>query len=662
MKHQLRNDVQGLRAVAVLLVYVSHAGSTLLPGGFVGVDVFFVISGYVITLSLLKEYVGSNNIKILRFYARRFVRLIPALFFVLLITNLLALTLLAPFEQAYNYPSLNSALIWFSNFYFLNLDGSYFDVSSSEYLYIHTWSLGVEEQFYLIWPLVILFGIGYFSTNKGTTNIDKASILIVSLGIASFFLSMDLMIAGENNRAFYLMPARAWQFALGAYVALYHFRLEKTEQNPNWYNTNTKLRTLIGFVGLVLILLSAYLFSDEAAYPSWRVIIPTLGTSMLIASQFKNGNTTFIGKILCSPALLWLGALSYSLYLWHWPVLYFQSKIDQSITFNDALAAFALTVLLSTITYYCIENPLRSKLSKFRRWQIIIVFSVITAMMFTISLASKAYTMSHIADADQQKIMASRNQTAASPVYASGCDTWYYSAQTKPCLMDTNDQKFDNEVYLIGDSIATQWFSIIRDYYKNKNWKVTILTKSSCPMVDQPFFYKRIRAIYTVCADWRKSVIKLIAQNRPALVILGGSSSYPYSREQWLSGSKSVIGEIAKSAEKIVVLGESGGLGFDGPLCLARESWRAHFIPKVKTSSCYKSWQEPESLKWLRQVSDNYDNTKYLDFNDLICSDKCYAKTGEIVTFRDSQHLTAAYVDALSPKVLERLNKLVESF
>lgn len=658
MKHPLRNDVQGLRAIAVLLVYASHSGFTLLSGGFIGVDVFFVISGYVITLSLLNEYAGSTDIKITRFYARRFIRLIPALFFVLLISNLIAVLLLSPFEQLYNYPGLNSAIVWLSNFYFLNLDGGYFDISASEYLYIHTWSLGVEEQFYLAWPLLILFGLGYFAKSANTNRIEKVSALILWVGIISFLTSMALTAAGDNNRAFYMMPARAWQFAIGAYIAVNHFK--KTLVDSHQGEASKTLRNIVASLGLTLIIGSAYLFSDDLAYPSWRALVPTIGTAMLIAFQWKNNSSTIVAKILSSASLVWLGALSYSFYLWHWPVLYFQSRVDQTISVVDSISAFLLVVLLSATTYYLVENPLRNRLNRVSRWRAIGLFSLLTLAMFGSAVASKSYTMQHIGDADQQQIIAKRNLMAAATVYAAGCDSWYKSAELMPCVITPNNQEFDQEMYLIGDSIATQWFSVIGEYYKNRNWRVTILTKSSCPMVDQPFFYKRIKSVYTVCDNWRSSVIKLISENKPAVVILGGSSSYPYNRQQWLAGSHSVVGELAKSSKQIVLLGESGGLGFDGPLCLARESWQNRFFPQKTSSACKSKWREPESLEWLRQVTQGYDNVEYLDFNDLICADNCYAQIGDLVTFRDSQHITSEYVEALSPKVLERLNTLVE--
>ncbi|MGK0169805.1 MAG: peptidoglycan/LPS O-acetylase OafA/YrhL [Gammaproteobacteria bacterium] len=654
----LRSDVQGLRAVAVLLVCASHFGFDPLAGGFVGVDVFFVISGYVITLSLLREYVGSSSSRLTPFYARRLSRLLPALYFVLLVSSLVAVVLLAPFEQIYNHDSLNAALAWLSNVFFQNLGGSYFDVTASGYLYIHTWSLGVEEQFYLIWPLLILLGLGRFARSPGVEGLGKVAGYILGAGLVSGFLLLVLTVAGDNSRAFYMMPARAWQFAIGAYIAVSHFRTASERQFGS--GSVGYLRNLIAVAGLGLIFLAAFLFSNDVVYPGWRVLVPTLGASLLVASQWKGVDATIVGNILSTPILFRLGALSYSIYLWHWPVLYFQARIDRSVSNSESVVAFVLVILLSAGTYYCIENPLRKRLSGLSPWMVIGVLGFTTLLMFAMALGLKAAGDNGAEDLDQKKIIAARYQMASVVLYEHGCDTWHYSSALKPCLMVPNNKVNVKEVYLVGDSVAVQWFSEMGKYLVAKNWKVTILTKSACPMVDQSFYYETIKSFYTVCDEWRKNVIELISEKRPSLVVFGSAALYPFSDDQWRDGIGSVVERVSASAEKVVLLGDAGGLGFDGPLCLARESWRRRFFPEKYVASCDSVWKEPRSLRYLRAVAQSYENVKYVDFGDLICSKKCYAEKDGVITFRDSVHLTDIYVRQLSSKALERLYRLVE--
>ena len=166
MENNYRFDIQGLRALAVLLVFFAHADWPLFSGGFIGVDVFFVISGYVITLLLLTEFNDNNTIVWHKFYARRLQRLLPALVFMILIISLISLIIIIPKEQLSQYGAAKSAAVWLSNMFFINSDINYFSTSASENLYLHTWSLGVEEQFYLLWPILMLIGLKYFNKVK----------------------------------------------------------------------------------------------------------------------------------------------------------------------------------------------------------------------------------------------------------------------------------------------------------------------------------------------------------------------------------------------------------------------------------------------------------------------------------------------------------------
>jgi len=302
-----RPDIQGLRAIAVMLVILAHAGIPWVAGGFVGVDVFFVLSGFLITGLLLQEYEANGRLALGAFYLRRLRRLLPALVIVVGITMIIVGWLFAEMDGRLILASQPFAVTWTSNFFFVLRGQDYFNELADKDVFLHTWSLGVEEQFYLLWPVLLL---GFVTVAK-ILPLRRSLMLLVLL---SFLVSVAWSYWYPIS-AFYMMPARIWQFGIGGLV--YLFAIE-------WRNSDAPAsdhRTKFLISGLVLIFGSAFLLDDQILYPGYWALFPSLGAAFVILAGSLKQTEKISSAGLAHPLLVYLGDRSYSLYLWHWPII-----------------------------------------------------------------------------------------------------------------------------------------------------------------------------------------------------------------------------------------------------------------------------------------------------------------------------------------------------
>ena len=355
-----RPDIDGLRSVAVLPVIFFHAGLSIFSGGFVGVDIFFVISGYLITTIILSE-LQNDKFSIINFYDRRARRILPALFAVMLFCLVTGYFTMMPDE----FKNLGQSLIAttaFSNNILLALTSGYWDLASEFKPLLHTWSLGVEEQYYIIIPMLLLFAWKFFKSKILWMFIF---IFFSSLIFAIWFVSIS------PNIAFYILPTRAWEIALGSIVAVI---LSKNIINKN----NLYICNLLSSIGLTLILISIFTFNNKVLSPSYYLLIPTIGTCLIII--FSNENT-WTYKLLSLRPIVFIGLLSYSLYLWHQPIFSFLRiySIEEPST-NTFLISIVFIFLISYLSLKYIETPFRNK--KAVSQKAIFTFAVVGSLFF----------------------------------------------------------------------------------------------------------------------------------------------------------------------------------------------------------------------------------------------------------------------------------------
>jgi len=329
-----RPDIDGLRAIAVMLVLQFHAFPDAMPGGFVGVDVFFVISGFLIT-GIIERQLEQGNFSLLGFYFRRVRRIFPALLIVLAVSLVLGWLFMLP--AAFSQLGIDIfASAGFAANIALLLQSGYFDVEAAKKPLLHLWSLGIEEQFYLAWPLILML-----ATRKRLSVVAVAA----TLGIASFVLNVAL-IGSHPVATFYLPFTRAFELLLGAVLAL---GWDRVSQSSRWSD-------LRAYLGAAMIAMAAIVLNGNSAFPGWWAVLPVAGAALLLSSP----QAWLCRVVLASPPLVWIGLISYSLYLWHWPLLVFGAIFKFApLTLLERELALLLSVALAWATYVFIEKPIR---------------------------------------------------------------------------------------------------------------------------------------------------------------------------------------------------------------------------------------------------------------------------------------------------------------
>jgi len=339
-----RSDIDGLRCFAVISVILYHLNQNVLPGGFTGVDIFFVISGFLIT-GIIVDGASRKQFTMSRFYARRVRRIFPALFVVLLVSTLFAVVTFEPDAYQRFFTELRYAILQISNFLFSQELG-YFDASTETSPLLHTWSLGVEEQFYLVWPMLILTIFRFGRKKLG---------LILSLISVVSFIYSEYLVSSSPQIAFYMLHSRAWELGLGGILAIGTIPEIKSRLINNCFSV----------VGLVFLLIAFFAINDSSPFPGRNALLPVFGTVLLIYTG--RSRNTFVSKSLSWKPFVIIGMLSYSLYLWHWPVIVFYKTITANeITVTSGVLLFLVTLFLSTLSYTFVEKPCRyGKFPKF---------------------------------------------------------------------------------------------------------------------------------------------------------------------------------------------------------------------------------------------------------------------------------------------------------
>lgn len=660
-----RPDLQGLRAIAIIVVILNHAESPLFPGGFIGVDVFFVLSGYLITAVLTQEHADSGTIILLNFFARRLKRLLPALLVMLSIVVLAGSFLLPSYQLTQQIGSLNFAATWSSNLFFSLSTIDYFSDLKTKDFFLHTWSLGIEEQFYLIWPLIILLSFFIIKNLKieSSTNLQLA-VLLTPLALFSFGLSQYWTIT-KPIWSFYMMPSRIWQFLFGATSFIWIQHKETSLSSKVKYYSLLHWNEYLGFIGLALIFISAISFHSYMTYPGILALLPSIGAALVIYTGHSTSGTV-VSRILKHPSLVWIGDRSYSWYLWHWPILMLGFSLGIQHFFDRISILVLLSLVIAIISYRYIEIPFwKGRFSNTKPFLVLIASTL--AMLLLIFLSQKLLNNTTETSNNKTTFTANKVRTDIPIIYNQGCDAWHANSDVNPCMFgDVNSPK---SVVLLGDSITAQWFSLFPEIFTSPQWHIIVLTKSSCPMVDEDFFYTRIGKVYDVCNEWRNAVIKYLESVQPNIIFVGNTASINFSERQWVDGSARVFSRLSKAAKDVIVFPGTYQLSFDGPSCIERNlSPLSELSTYPQLPECTEkalTSQADTVANYLKQAASQFQNVKLLNLNDLVCPDSiCSAiSSSGLIVFRDQQHLTNSFVKAQVSVVRERLRALkLESF
>jgi len=647
-----RPDIEGLRAVAILLVVAVHTRIPWLTGGYVGVDVFFVLSGYLITALLAQEISNSGDLGFASFYARRLRRLLPALLLMLLCTGLLGWLLLPYDTQFRQADAAGNAAFWLSNFFFGVSNLSYFGPGAKANLFLHTWSLGVEEQFYLLWPLLIVVAAGAWSNATKKPDISRLKwvmpiILVTSLALCIYWSDHAPQLA------FYMMPARAWQFALGALVFMFFGIQPGGPGKAHGFKPNKHVARAAGWTGLLMVLGSAIFLNAKIIYPGAWALLPSFGAALIIlAGTYRQPGS--ITRVLSTRPMQSIGRVSYSWYLWHWPVLLLGTSVFLVHSLWGRLGLALLSLMIASASYLFVEKPIRRQKKLVIKPQLTVFASL--GIMALASLMALAWHRNVAMRVTSPPIARYARARWDSPgVYSMGCDSWYHSATVALCNDSPPHPR--HIVVIMGDSITMQWFPAVKRIFQKKGWEITAITKSSCPMVDVPVFYAHIRGIYKVCSEWRAAALKQVAKIKPDILIFSSSYAYPFDKQQWIGGTRTILREMSPAVGQIYIIRPTPELPFSGPDCLEPRSAVYSWL-KIRSSCTARihSTRFKRVYHWLEIAAHGFPNVETVDMTRFICPHKlCHAALDGKIVFRDHEHLTATFARSLTPDLAHQL-------
>jgi peptidoglycan/LPS O-acetylase OafA/YrhL len=704
-----RRDIEGMRAVAIVAVVLYHAHIGLFRGGFTGVDDFYVISGFLITGTLWRELEGHRRISFRSFYSRRIRRLLPMSFVVLVATAVASAALLPPLQAHATMNDGVSAALYVSNYRFAALQTNYLTAGAPPSPFQQYWSLSLEEQFYLIWPAVLVGASLVWQQASRRTGRHRAPSrgaaagALGALGAGSFLLGVWLTNVSQPW-AFFSLPTRAWELAAGGLVAFASPSLGRMAERP---------AAVLGWLGLGAVAGSAVVLSASVPYPGMAALVPTLGTAAVIASGCSAPRTGPI-RVLGRVGMRVIGRVSYSWYLWHWPVLILvPTAVGHALSPSANLGLVVASFVLAVVSFVTVENPVR--LSSWLRTvprRAPAVAATLTVSALTVclvcaadlpSLAGKGTApVAHLAsaprgsparhthDPSSQAGGTSHNPYVAQlasataqvqraltrslpvqdvpanlspsipgaaadepPVFVDGCLDSYLATTVAGC--DFGDTASGTSVVLFGDSHAAMWFPAVDDAAHQLGFSLHNWTKSTCPPLLIPVFSPVLERNYVECNEWRQDVLDQIDQVHPALVILGVARHYtdaygftPYS-PQWIQALSAMVTAIRRLGPQVLVIGPVPKPPVNVPDCLSEHLSSAGACAVSGTTGIDDPGMQAE------RTAVTAAGGGYLDVKPWFCTIACAVIVDDLLVYRDDNHITATYASYLGPAMTDEL-------
>ncbi len=666
-----RRDIQGLRGLAVLLVVIYHA-STVLHGGFVGVDMFFAISGFVICRLLTNEISTTGRINLKNFYLRRFRRLLPALAFMLAVVLILGFVLVPFRVHAVTAKTGIATALFSSNAYlFVKANVGYFDPAATTNPLLHTWSLSVEEQFYFLFPAILAF-IAWLGRKRPNWLRRMLKWSLGAVAIGSFLLSW-LFVSGKANfaskqrlvdLAFYSSPTRAWEFALGALLALWSVDLARLRKS----RVMSRALTSGGFLGVALVVFASVSFSGKTIFPGPAAAVPVLGTCCLI---FAGGEETgFWGRLLGGRLLVSLGDISYGWYLWHWPFIVFGRALFPGSAWIGVGAA-VLSLVPAWISLKFIENPIRFAPSP-RSWRtlrlagVCIAIPVIAAGI--LSGASGTASASHF-DIDKNPDLAWVKPFPC--VFGKGDD----AKEKRRCTTSLGTDH--RRVFLIGDSNATQFTKVFNDVATTLGYSASVRPMLGCPFIDAKAVRPRGQADADRCSTFVRETLAEIAQERPSIVVISHSVDMYVTtpefhiedpsgvvafttnerKEEWKAAQQRILDELRNLGATVVLTQPTPRFGdWEAFSCVPvlEKFFESQCIAKRVVADMRRDRED------ILQFVNDMATPKVLvtDFFDTLCPDAtCATHRDGHWLWADGQHLTKYGANLLTDDFTVMLNR-----
>ena len=612
-KKYYREDIQGLRAIAVLGVVLFHINPASLPGGYIGVDVFFVISGYLIMGFIWRDLL-KGEFNLISFYTKRVKRLFPALFTMVIASSIAAYFILMPQETTGFFKSLISTLFYFSNFYFY-AESNYFNSAMQFSPLLHTWSLSVEEQFYIFFPIILML---IYTRRK--VHLFK---ILLALAIISLFLS-EVLIYWDQSFSFFSSPTRFFQFIIGGLVSI-------TLQKQIFSKTTNDY---LSGVGLIIIILCMFLYSDTTSFPGLNALLPSFATALIL---FSGENSRYTNIFLSNPLFKLIGNSSYSLYLWHWPlIVFYKLEFNSNTNTFEQISLLIVSILFGYLSWKYIENTTKALHTERNLKPIYLSLGV---SLLTISLTfvafknlpSRSLEKEALASKYQKYLNYSSSQFRAGKCFLTSKYNNIDFFDKTECIQYAQDKK---NYLLIGESHAAHYYSAL---YENKKDDETIsqITASGCYPI---LAYKGSKR----CTDLvRWAYEDLIIKKHFHTIILSA---------RWRNLDKKsliqTINMLLKHTDNVVILGPT--MEYQQPL----PRLLMNLALDEDTKSIYKTagkYQEISETDNLMKSGLTGPRVKYISVLNLLCDiDGCstITPTGVPIAF-DYGHFThsgASYI------------------
>jgi len=658
-KSYFRPDIEGLRAIAIGAVLLFHAGVPWAEGGFIGVDVFFVISGFLITGLLVREWNDHGRIDLVVFYARRFRRLLPAALLAIVVTVVASWFILSELRFPSVAVDAAAASLYVSNIRFAAESIDYLGAETAPSPLLHFWSLGVEEQFYLFWPLVVLLSLRLLALRR--LWIVVAAMAVVSLALALVWTDI------AAPWAFFSLPTRAWQLGAGALIAIGVLRLPR--------RTPPLAATALTWLGLALIGVGVLVIGTDTPYPGTAALLPVVGTALaIIGTSHTRG---LPARLLATRFPRWIGRISYSLYLWHWPILVLVPIAlgVESVWFNLGLVLVATLIAWASTELY--EAPIRHGRILSMRPSASIVVAVAASVVVAVGALALGNAVAGTrwtpGDVDE---VAVRSIELPAPVrsgpvpddlvppldgaywdlpagYADDCHLDFPETDAPECVY--GPEGAETTVFLFGDSHAQQWLPALEVLATDRDWRLRAITKSACPLVDGTVWNGVLKRGYRECDAWRERVLELIVEEGPAVVLVAADRSYQLMDER---GERIEDGHDA--AWSAALTAELERLGVDTPVVVIADTPRVGYDPAECLAT--SAGIEDCDVARTRMVDDDYAQLEraavaeagagIVSATDWICEqDDCPIVRGSLLVYRDSHHLTATYAARLAERL-----------
>ena len=681
-----RTDIQALRALAILLVVLNHVWPTRLTGGYVGVDVFFVISGFLITGHLTGELARTGRVRLARFYARRIRRLLPAAFLALAVTAVLVFVFLPYPRWERNGWEILASATYVENWFLSAMSVNYSALNDAASAAQHFWSLSVEEQFYLVWPWLLL--LATWAASRATRGRAKgradrrarargwlfavAVVGILSLGASVWFTAV------APNQAYFVTFTRAWEFAAGGAVALLASR----------WRWSAVARAVVGTAGFAGIVYAAITFNSATSFPGFAALLPALGTAAVIAAG-TGADRQWHDWVTASRPVQWLGDVSYSLYLWHWPLLVVMPFIlGAELSFVTRCLVFVGALVLAALSRRFVEVPAQ----RWSGWRDTarrpVVFMVLGMVLVGGLAASMIIANAVRAEADRPpvsvtgapckgpaalapgahcegaftkldySVMTNKNEYFFTPPECRWADVLQYGdARTTMHCDFSGGAKGARTVWLIGDSHAQQWQGAIYDLARARHWRLTTSYLGGCPMADVAFQGFRSPwgpAEAGRCRTWSHDAADEIEKERPDLVITAMASRHQLvddgsgrsHDEQFISGLQAYWKRWTARGTHVLAMA-------DPPLNVEVRPADCLLLNEEDPVSCARprsAAQPPDPV--VAASRGDVRGVTALDLTDRFCdANLCYAAVGGIPVYFDADHLNLEYVRLLDPLV-----------